>query len=53
LVEQGTKIGDWVLDPFGGSGKILKACLELKRMCHIIDSSDVSFNSHLIPLTDF
>lgn len=53
LVEQGTKVGDWVLDPFGGSGKILKACLELKRMCHIIDSSDTSFNNHLIPLIDF
>jgi hypothetical protein len=50
LVEQATKIGDWVLDPFGGSGKILKACKELKRMCHIIDSSDVAINTHILPL---
>ena len=53
LVAQGTKIGDWVLDPFGGSGKILKACQELKRMCHTIDSSDDSFNNHLLPLLKF
>jgi hypothetical protein len=50
LVEQATQIGDWVLDPFGGSGKILKACKELKRMCHIIDSSDIAINNHIIPL---
>lgn len=50
LVEQATKIGDWVLDPFGGSGKILQACKELKRMCHIIDSSDIAINNHIIPL---
>lgn len=50
LVEQATKIGDWVLDPFGGSGKILKACKELKRKCHIIDSSDVAITNHILPL---
>jgi DNA modification methylase len=50
LVEQTTKIGDWVLDPFGGSGKVLKACLELKRMCHIIDNSPVAINNHILPL---
>ena len=49
LIQQGTKIGDWVLDPFGGSGKVLRACLELKRKCHIIDNGDDSFNNHLIP----
>ena len=50
LIEQATQIGDWVLDPFGGSGKVLKACKELKRMCHIIDSSDIAINNHIIPL---
>lgn len=50
LVEQATKIGDWVLDPFGGSGKILKVCKELKRKCHIIDSSDVAITNHILPL---
>lgn len=48
-VQQATKIGDWVFDPFGGSGKILRACRELKRMCHIIDISDESFVNHLMP----
>ena len=49
LIEQGTKVGDWVLDPFGGSGKVLKACLELKRKCHIIDNSKESFEHFLLP----
>jgi DNA modification methylase len=50
IVEQATKIGDWVFDAFGGSGKTLRACLELKRMCHTIDISENSFNNHILPL---
>jgi DNA modification methylase len=50
LVSKITKKGQWVFDPFGGSGKILKACLELNRKCHIIDSSETSFNNHLKPI---
>lgn len=50
LVQTFTKAGEWVLDPFGGSGKILKACLELGRKCHIIDVSDVAINNHILPL---
>ncbi len=50
LVEQITKIGDWIFDPFGGSGKILRASLELNRNCHIIDSCDESINNHIIKL---
>lgn len=51
LVEELSKVGDWVFDPFGGSGKILKACLELKRKCHIIDNCDESINNHILKLT--
>lgn len=50
LVEQITKIGDWIFDPFGGSGKILRASLELKRNCHIIDSCDESIENHILKL---
>ena len=50
LVKQLSKSGDWVFDPFGGSGKTLEACLYLNRKCHIIDSSERSFNNHLIPI---
>lgn len=50
LVEQITKIGQWVFDPFGGSGKILRACQELSRNCHIIDSCDESINNHILKL---
>lgn len=42
--------GEWVFDPFGGSGKILEACLELKRKCHIIDNCDDSVENHLLKL---
>ena len=50
LVKQLTNIGGWVFDPFGGSGKILQACLELNRKCHIIDTDDTSINKHILTL---
>lgn len=50
LVNQLTKVGDWVFDPFGGSGMILKSCLELDRNCHIIDIDDVSVHEHLLKI---
>lgn len=50
LVAQFTQVGDWCFDPFGGSGKILEACLELGRMCHIIDNSEKSYKEHLVPI---
>jgi 16S rRNA G966 N2-methylase RsmD len=31
LVKDFTKVGDWVLDPFAGSGAVLEACRELGR----------------------
>lgn len=48
LVSQFTKIGDWVFDPFGGSGKILKACVSLGRKCHTIDNSENSINNFML-----
>jgi DNA modification methylase len=50
LVEQATHVGEWVLDPFGGSGKTLAACLELKRMCHIIDNNPEALRNHMLPI---
>ncbi len=50
LVSQITKVNQWVFDPFGGSGKILRACQELNRNCHIIDSCDESINNHILKL---
>ena len=50
LISVFSKPAQWIFDPFGGSGKTLKACLELKRKCHIIDISEISINNHLIPL---
>lgn len=50
LVKQSTKINDWVLDPFGSSGKILQACRELKRKCHILDISEESVEKHMVHL---
>lgn len=40
---------DWVLDPFGGSGGILKACNMLNRHCYTIDNSPTSVFTHLVP----
>lgn len=50
LVEQLTEVGQWVFDGFGGSGKILKACIELNRKCHIIDIDNVAINNHILKL---
>lgn len=50
LIEQATKIGDWVFDPFAGSGATLKSCIDLLRKCHTVDSSTVSVEEHLLKL---
>lgn len=50
LIEQSTRVGDWVLDPFGGSGKVLEASLQLGRMCHIIDNNPASIRDYLVPI---
>ena len=50
LVKQLSNVGDWVFDPFGGSGKTLKACLELNRKCYIIDNCEDSINNHILKL---
>ena len=49
LITLFSKTGDWIFDPFGGSGQTLKACIALNRYCHIIDSSKESVYKHLIP----
>ena len=50
LVTQVTKIGDWVLDPFGGSGVVLRACKELNRKCHTIDNSPESVEGYMLQI---
>lgn len=50
VVKRFTKIHDWVFDPFGGSGKTLRACLELNRNCHIIDSSEIAIQNHILKI---
>ncbi len=47
IVNQSTKVGDSVLDLFGGSGVMLEACLKLKRFIHTMDISDDSINRML------
>lgn len=50
LIAQATKIGAWILDPFGGSGATLKACIETKRNCHIMDVSENSIYNYILPI---
>lgn len=50
LIKQATRIGSWVLDPFGGSGATLKACLELNINCHIMDISENSIYNFILPI---
>lgn len=50
LVEQATKIGEWILEPFGGSGVTLKACMETKRKCHIFDISEKAIYDYILPI---
>lgn len=37
LILNSSKIGDWVYDPFGGSGTTLIACEQTKRKCLMIE----------------
>jgi DNA modification methylase len=37
LIENSTKVGEWVYDPFGGSGSTLIACEQFKRKCAMIE----------------
>lgn len=37
LILNSSKIGDWVYDPFGGSGSTLIACEQTKRRCIMIE----------------
>lgn len=50
IVEQATKVGQWVFDPFGGSGVTLQACLDLGRKCHIVDCSERSIQNHILKI---
>ena len=42
VIKQSTKVGDRVLDMFGGSGVTLEACLKLKRFIHTMDISQIA-----------
>lgn len=41
IIPNGTKAGEYVYDPFGGSGSTLVACEHLGRRCLIIEQSEV------------
>ena len=37
LIINSTKVNEWVIDPFGGSGSTLIACEQIKRNCYMIE----------------
>jgi len=37
LILNSSKVDDWVIDPFGGSGSTLIACEQIKRNCYMIE----------------
>ena len=37
ILPNSTKVGEWVYDPFGGSGSTLMACEHLKRKCIMVE----------------
>lgn len=37
ILPNSTKVGEWVYDPFGGSGSTLMACDHLKRRCVMVE----------------
>lgn len=39
----------WVLDMFVGSGVMVDVCRDLQRFCHVIDSSEESIESFVLP----
>jgi site-specific DNA-methyltransferase (adenine-specific) len=43
-VEKHSKVGDLVLDPFGGSGTTAIASLEMDRNYYIIEKSEEYYN---------
>ena len=50
MVSQATRIGEWILDPFGGSGAMLETCMNLGRCCHIMDISETSIYDYIMPI---
>ena len=45
LILNSTKVGEWVYDPFGGSGSTLIACEHTKRRCIMIESEETYCDS--------
>jgi hypothetical protein len=49
LVNTFTNKFQWILDLFVGSGVIVDVCRDLKRFCHVIDSSEESIENFVLP----
>ena len=47
IILNSTKIGEWVYDPFGGSGSTLMACEHTKRKCLMVEM-DVEYCNTII-----
>jgi len=45
-VQLSTKAGDWVVDPFGGTGTTLRVCRRIGRSCTLIEQS-MNYCTHI------
>ena len=49
IVKQATRAGEWVLDPFGGSGVTLEATLKNGRKAHIVELLESTVEKFILP----
>lgn len=49
LIRQSTHAGEWLLDPFGGSGVTGERCLRLQRFAVLIERLRVTIHDYILP----
>lgn len=53
IVKQSTLEGDFVLDPFAGSGVMGEVCFYMKRLCYLLEKSAATVSNYILPRLTF